>query len=305
MVRRTFAVLSTFALLLAGMALLVPSSEISAAGRKTKKPLTKLQHDPNAEEVELFEGIENGQLTARLIQKDPFTGNVLIENTTDKPLTVKLPEAVVGVPKHLAQFGGGGFGGQGGGGFGGGGGLGGGQQGGGQQQTGGGFGGGGGGLGGGGQGGGGGFFGGGGGGFGSIPPESVASIPLNTVCLQHGKPDPTSRTDYVIVPVDQFSQDPVLHELLKVVGNGQVDHQAAQAAAWHLSDKMSFADLANKSVQHVGGLPPTPYFTAAQLLTADALLRHVREAAKDAPQPEQPRRPENIRSGRVESVSSK
>lgn len=299
MVRRTFAVLSTFALLLAGVALIVPNSDISAAGRKSKKPLTKLQHDPNAEEVELFQGIEDGQLTVKLIQKDPFTGNVLIENTTDKPLTVKLPEAVVGVPKHLAQFGAGGFGGQGGGGFGGGG-LGG-QQGGGQQQTGGGFGGGG--LGGGGLGGGGGFFGGGGGGFGSIPPEAVASIPLNTVCLQHGKPDPTSRTDYVLVPVDQYTDDPALRELLKVVGSGKVDKQAAQAAAWHLTDKMSLAELANKSVQHVGGLPPTPYFSAAQLAGADALLRQIYEATKDLPRPEKNPPRETIRSGRVESAA--
>jgi len=299
MVRRMFAVLSAAALLMAGLALLTPTTEVAAAGRKSKKPLTKLQHDPNAQEIELFAGIESGQLTAKLIQKDPFSGNVLIENTTDQPLTVKLPDAVVGVPKHLAQFGAGGFGGGGQGGGLGGGGLGG--QGGGQQQTGGGFGGGG--LGGGGQGGGGGFFGGGGGGFGSIPPESVASIPLNTVCLQHGKPDPTSRADYVIVPVDQFSTDPVLHELLKVVGTGKVDRQSAQAAAWHLTDKLSFADLANKAVQHVGGLPPTPYFTEAQLAQADAMLRHVREAAKDAPRPEQPQPRESIRSGRVESAA--
>lgn len=294
MVRRSIAALGLLSLALAAVGLVLSDSSATwAAGKQTKRPLKKLTYDPNAEEVELFKGIESGQLKVKLIPQSALGGNVLIENTTDKPLTVKLPAAAVGVPKHLAQFGGGGFGGGGQGGFGGGqGGFGGGGLGGGQQQTGGGFGGGGQGGFGGGQQGGGGFF---GGGAASIPPEQVGSIPFHSVCLQHGKPEPSVKSDYVLVPVEKFSSDPVLHQLLTAVGTGKVDAQAAQAAAWHLTDKMSWDQLANKAVQHTGGAAPTPYFTQAQLAGAQALLAQAKTRADDEPAP----KPEPVRSGRT------
>ena len=246
-------------------------SETSAAGdnKKTtsnKRPIRNPKFDPAAEPVEFFAAIEAGQIEAKLIPRNALGGNVLIENKTDKPLNVKVPEAAVGVPMNFQ------FGGQGG--FGGGqGGFGGGQQGGlggGQQQQGGGFGGQQGGFGGGGQGFGGGGQ--GGGGFFSVPPERVISVPFNSVCLEHGKPEPTPSSRYKLVPVEQVSTDPVLYELLTVVGTGKVDSQSAQAAAWHITDKMSFQQLAAKTNTHLGGQAPTPYFTQAQLQGAQQLL---------------------------------
>lgn len=298
MVRRLCAVLCAMLVALVGAAVVLNDTTETLAASKSvrKKPLKNLKHDPNAEVVDLFAGIEAGQLSAKLVPHNAFGGNVLIENLTDKPLTVKLPEAVIGMPKHLAQFGGagGGFGGQGGGGLGGGG-LGGG--GGGQQALGGGIGGQ--------QGGGGGgnFFGGGGGGggFPSIPPEQIASLPLHSVCLEHGKPDPTPRADYVLVPVEKVSNDPVLKQLLATVGTGKVDQQAAQAAAWHLANKMSWDQLANKAVTHLGGAQPTPYFTPAQLMGAQGLLAQAKHAAENAPATP---KTEPVRSGRVAEANN-
>ena len=114
--------------------------------------------------------------------------------------------------------------------------------------------------------------GGGGGGFFSIPAERVISLPFNSVCLEHGKPEPTPSSRYKLVPVSQVSQDPILYELLTVVGTGRVDSQAAQAAAWHLTDKMSYQQLEAKVVTHLGGQPPTPYFSQAQMQGAQQLL---------------------------------
>ena len=304
MLRRSLAVTCALALLATGLVTMWAPVDVAAASKKAKKPLTKLQHDPAAEEVDLFEAIEAGQVTAKLIPKNAFGGNFLVENLTDKPLTVKLPQAAAAVPKHLAQFGGG-MGGMQGGGMGGMGGMGGGMGGGGgQQQMGGGFGGGGmgGGMGGMG-GGGGGFFGGGGGGFGSIPPESVASFKFNSVCLEHGKAEPTSRAEYVVVPLEKVSNSPVLRELLTAVGTGRLDQQSAQAAAWHITDDMSFADLANKQMQHAGGVAPTPYFSQAQLFGAQNLLAAARtraeEAGEDVNQPPVVAPRGNIRASRT------
>lgn len=294
MFRRLIAVSLTVALTAIAVGTgMQPSPGFTADKKPAPKPLKKLTRDPNAAEVELFDGIESGQLEVRVIPKNAFGSNVLIENKTDQPLTVKLPEAVVAVPKHLAQFGGGGLGGQGGfggGGLGGGGLGGGGLGGGGGQSQGGGFGGGlggGGGFGGGGCGGGG-FL--GGGGFGSIPPETVASVQLHGVCLQHGKPDPSPRMDYVLVPIENYTQDPILLHLLRIVGTGQVDSQAAQAAAWHLTDKMSWEQLASKTNQTLNGIPTSRYFTPAQLEAAYGMIIAAKELAEESPMPK-PRKP--------------
>ncbi len=306
MVRRSSAALfaccvATLALVFTGWQL----PESSAANSKKaahKKPIKNPKFDPTGEEVEFFAALEAGQIEATLIPKNALGGNVLIENKTDKPLNVKAPEAAVGVPMHF-QFGGGGFGGQMGGMGGQMGGMGGqmGGMGGGQQMQGGGMGGQMGGMGGmgGGQMGG---MGGGGGGFFSIPPERVVSVSFNSVCLEHGKPEANSRSRYRLVPVAQVSQDPVLHELLTVVATGKVDAQAAQAAAWHLTDKMSFQQLAAKTMTHLGGQAPTPYFTQSQLLGAQQLIALAKQKAEER-KDEKPTVETIPRSGRVTSVN--
>ena len=212
----------------------------------------------------------------------------------NEPVTVELPEAFVAV-QVLKQFGGGlgggglGGGGLGGGGLGGGGlgggGLGGGglggQQGGGQNQNAGGGFGGGGGLGGGGLGGGG--FGGGqqGGGFFSIPTERTVRVPYVSVCLNHGRPDPSPRLEYKLVPVEQYTQDEVLEELIRMVASGKFDQHSAQAAIWNRTDNMGWQMLAAKSTR--GILSVEYYFSPqniqeGQWLMASAVSR-VRENA--------------------------
>src|SRR5690606_30846767 len=92
------------------------------ADSNRKRPIRKLTVDPTAEKVELFEGVSQGLLSTRVVMKDSMQGNVFVENMTEQPLTVEIPEAVVAVHvlKQFDDFGGGG------GGFGAGGGLGGG-----------------------------------------------------------------------------------------------------------------------------------------------------------------------------------
>ncbi|WP_010582329.1 hypothetical protein [Schlesneria paludicola] len=274
MARRPIALLvltglTSLALIVAGI---VPT-EVAAANKSakkpskaTKKPIRNPKFDPTADKVDLFDAVDSEQVGVRLVPNDAMGGTVLIENKTDKPLTVKVPEAVVGVAVN-SQFGGGGMGGggMGGGGMGGGG-MGGG--GGGQQAMGGGMGGGM--MGGGGMGGG--MMGGGGGGMFSVPPESVVAVPFKSVCLEHGKTEPNSRSKYTVIPVAKFNSDPALYQLLSTVGAGKVDPQAAQAAAWHLSSKMSFEDLANKMNEPLGGFEASPYFSREQLMGAQQLV---------------------------------
>ncbi len=252
-------------MLVGGLIVSLVAPGISADSKKDKKKIiSAVKVDTTAEHIDVFEGIEQGLLEVKMIPKDSLGGNLLIENKGDKPLNVDFPAAFVG-RQVLKQFGGG----QQGGGFGGGGGQQGGQQGGGQAQ--------GGGVGGGQQGGGGGFGGGGqqggggGGGFFSVPPDRVVRVAYRSVCLEHGKTEPAPRMNYTIAKVQDFRDDPLLEEVLKMVASGQLDEQSAQAATWHVTDKMSWEQLAAKSIPHIGR-PATPYFTPQQIARAQSIF---------------------------------
>lgn len=263
---------------------------ISSAEAAKKKVLLKPQYDPEAPKVGLFEGMEQNLINVRMVATDSMGGSLFVENLTGAPLSVELPPALVGVqvlPQFGGGFGGGGLGGGGlGGGFGGGqGGFGG--QGGQNQAVGGGgqggFGGQGGGFGG--QGGGG-FGGGGGGGFFSVPAETIARVPYNSVCLEHGKAEPRPSITYKVIRPEEYSSDPALAELLKMVAAGRVEKQAAQAAAWHISSGMSWEQLANKAYHHVNA-PDSPYFQPqtlqlAQLVVAESQSRAAELAKQGA-----------------------
>lgn len=246
-------------------ATLMLGSSLQAAG---KPAITKPKLDPDAPVVEMFKGMEDGQIDVTLIQKSATNGNLIVENKTKEALTVQLPEAFAGV-HVLNQFGqlGGGGGQLGGGG----------QQGGGGQSTGGGAQG----LGGGGQLGGGGAAG-GGAGFFSIPPEKVVRLPVKSVCLEYGKRDPVAKMKYKVVPVEKVSTDPVLHQLLALVRTGRVNEDIAQAAAWHIANGKSFRELAQMRKKQPGKLPDVPLFNYAVLQRADMLVATAKTRAKEA-----------------------
>jgi hypothetical protein len=278
-------------LVLATAVAFVTWNSASYAGTKSaeaRKPvISKPKFDPTAERVEFFKGMEDGQLTTKFVPKDANGGFLLVTNTAAEPITVELPEAFVAVQvlKQFGGMGGGGMGGMGGGGMGGGG-MGGGGMGGGQNQNvGGGMGGGGmggGGMGGGGMGGGGMGGGGMGGGFFSIPPERTVRVPYVSACLNHGKPDPSARLEYKLVPVEEYTKDEVLGELIRMVGRGEVNQHSAQAAIWTRTDNMSWDQLASKSVR--GILSVQYYFQPQDILQGQRIMEvaqvNVQENAK-------------------------
>ena len=93
-----------------------------------------------------------------------------------------------------------------------------------------------------------------------MAPEAVGKIKLAVVCLEHGKPDPAAHIPYEIRPVESFSKDPQVKELLTMLGQGNLDQRAAQAAAWHFANGLSWDELATKKIHHLGGRPDEPYF---------------------------------------------
>ncbi|WP_442482248.1 hypothetical protein [Aeoliella sp. SH292] len=247
------ATLARFATLLALLLFAAPGAFADDAAETPSKESTEV--------MDLFAAEEAGQIEVKFIAKNSHKGRILITNKLPNGVKVRLPEAFIGDP-IVAQFGGGGggggnFGGGGGGGFGGGGG--------GQQS-----------MGGGGGMGGGGMMGGGGGMF-SIPPDRVTKIDVPLLCLDHGKADPTSSNPYKLRPVDPSTDRPEVIELLKAFGNGDLQHNAAQAAVWHLNSDVSWEELATKLTGTARNLNRSPYFNRFELQSA---LAYASEASR-------------------------
>ena len=210
---------------------------------------------PNSQSVGLFEALAAGQVEAKLILQDETAGRVLLKNKTKQPLTVRLPEAFAGAPV-LTQL-----------------------------------------LGfpnqnanpngnrnnnGPNQGVGVGPLGGGPAGIFNIEPEKVVKVKVVGVCLEHGKRSPNPHVEYRLLPLDEFTSDAQVIEVVQSLGRGELDQKAAQAAAWHLASGLSWKQLAKKiGVRHIGG-QTEPFFTSSQLQRALAAVERAERRSASA-----------------------
>lgn len=136
------------------------------------------------------------------------------------------------------------------------------------------------------------------GGFFSIPAERTLRLPYTSVCLQHGKDEPNRRMKYKLVPTEEFTKDPVLQQLVNLVGTGKLDQGSAQAAAWHVSNKMSWQEL-NMKVYQEFGKQDAPYFNpmqlqAAQNIVSMSMQRAAEETERKAAAAELPVQPDPV-----------
>jgi hypothetical protein len=116
----------------------------------------------------------------------------------------------------------------------------------------------------------------------SVPPLKTVQVPLSTVCLAHGKPEPRAKLKYQLVKIEDFSNDPVLQETLNLFVSGATDTETAQAAVWHLTDKLSWDDLNNKQIERLGSTP-VAYFGEGKVDAAKDLIQKAQKQAKNAP----------------------
>ena len=101
------------------------------------------------------------------------------------------------------------------------------------------------------------------------------------MCLNHGLREPNSSAAYKMVPADEFLEDrPAVVELLKAFGNGDLDHEAAQAAAWHLNNDLSWDELKAQLQGTKRSHNRPPYFTADQLRNGMAYANNAAQLAE-------------------------
>ncbi|HUY34116.1 MAG TPA: hypothetical protein VMV69_15315 [Pirellulales bacterium] len=137
---------------------------------------------------------------------------------------------------------------------------------------------------GGGQGMGGGMGGGGmgGGGMFNVPAEKEVNLKVACMCLEHGKPEPRAAMTYKLVPIEEFTDKPGVKQLCTMLGNGQIPQRAAQVAAWHLNNDMSWNELAAKKIVQLSG-DSEPYFTDEELATAVSIVSAATSKVEEKP----------------------
>ena len=132
-----------------------------------------------------------------------------------------------------------------------------------------------GGMGGGGMGGMGGMGGGGMGGMGGmfrVGPDKPGKFRVTCVCLEHGKREPTPHMKYTIVPLESFNSDPRVATVCRLLGEGKLGQNTAQAATWHLTNGLSWEQLAAKNRSESKYTGNVPWFHPAELNAAMRLV---------------------------------
>ena len=113
----------------------------------------------------------------------------------------------------------------------------------------------------------------------NVAPGKVGKIQVATVCLEHGKTGPNPRVPYEIRPIESFTQDQRVAEVCKMLGRGEVTQNAAQAAAWHFTDGLSWEQLAAKDRVKLSNGYTEKYFSPQELAVA---MRVTLEAVRRA-----------------------
>lgn len=104
-----------------------------------------------------------------------------------------------------------------------------------------------------------------------IPAGRAIKIKADAVCLEYGKPNPDVRMKYELRPLAEVCDKPELVAVLTSLGKDQIDQRTAQAAAWHVTDDLSFHKLAGLLRREVGATKEYQ-FTRDQVAAAQNYL---------------------------------
>ena len=105
---------------------------------------------------------------------------------------------------------------------------------------------------------------------------------LTSVCLEPGKPDPRAAMPYEVRPLADVTDKPEVVELCRMLGRNEVSQRAAQAAAWHLNNDMSWDELTSLRRKTAVSAITKPFFTRRELAEGKKVAETARELAAEA-----------------------
>jgi len=112
----------------------------------------------------------------------------------------------------------------------------------------------------------------------NLAPKRGCQLRLRAVCLDFPKSPPGPRIPYEIKPLTEVTRKSGVYELCAMLGRSDVRQPAVQAAAWHLTNNMSWEELARKTVKPPFG-PAVRIFTRADVEEARRLAESAVKAA--------------------------
>lgn len=101
-----------------------------------------------------------------------------------------------------------------------------------------------------------------------VPAGRTGKVRAQTVCLEHGKPEPNSRMRYRLVPIEEFHGDPRIARICHLLASRQITQNVAQAAAWHIANDLSWEELAAKERSRSKYTGSQKFFTSSELREA-------------------------------------
>mgnify|MGYP003339347495 CR=1 FL=1 len=109
----------------------------------------------------------------------------------------------------------------------------------------------------------------------------MCSSDLAIVCMEHGKKDPNARVKYELKPIESCAKTAESAEVLKMMAEGEIHRDVAQACAWHLENGLSWEELAskNKVVSSFNGYTEK-YFTLEQIAFAQRVCGEAKKRAE-------------------------
>jgi hypothetical protein len=113
-----------------------------------------------------------------------------------------------------------------------------------------------------------------------IPPEKTGQLRLASVCLDHGHPDPKPTIAYELRPIEEIASQAEVQELCRMLGRGEVTQGVAQAAAWHLANDLTWKKLARQRAPGFAGLGK-PLFSSRDLADARSAVDKATAAVQD------------------------
>jgi hypothetical protein len=110
-------------------------------------------------------------------------------------------------------------------------------------------------------------------------PGRTAQLQLRSVCLEHDRPGPSPKHHYEVRPMDQVTNIKGVYEICAMMGRGEIDHQVAQVAAWHLNNQITWRQLWDESQHGPAGAGPQTGMSRRQLFDAiEAVEKAVQQA---------------------------
>ncbi len=99
-------------------------------------------------------------------------------------------------------------------------------------------------------------------------PGRAAHLQLRSVCLEHDRAGPSPKHHYEVRRMDQVTNVKGVYEICVMMGRGEIDHQVAQVAAWHLNNQITWRQLWDESQHGPAGMGPRNGMTRRQLFDA-------------------------------------